>query len=57
MKYIAVILAAISLIMVLAGNGMFSGNIMNDLRAYFVCGFSSITLVLSLILFQVSKSK
>ena len=57
MKYIAVILAAISILMVLAGNGMFSGNIMNDLRAYFVCGFSSITLVLSLILFQVSKDK
>lgn len=57
MKYIAVILAAISLLMVLAGNGMFSGHIMNDLRAYFVCGFSSITLVLSLILFQVSKDK
>lgn len=57
MKYIAIILAAISLLMVLAGNGMFSDNIMNDLRAYFVCGSSSITLVLSLILFQVSKDK
>jgi len=57
MKYIAIILAAISLLMILGGNGMFSGNIMNDLRAYFVCGFSSITLVLSLILFEVSKGK
>ena len=38
MKYIAIILAVISLLMVLGGNGMFSGNIMNDLRAYFVVG-------------------
>lgn len=54
MKYVAVIIAVLSGLYLLGGMGMFTGNLMNDFRAYFVCGFSSVVFVLSLILFKVS---